>query len=243
LHPSHERINFRQRIAGFLQAGDLNQLRAGLRRYPPGKLLKPLFSAICSAEEKVRWRAISAMGETVSRLADQDMEAARVVMRRLMWSLNDESGGIGWGSPEAMAEIMAGHAGLAEEYTHILVAYMREEGFFLEYEPLQRGLLWGLARLARSRPELLRSRDAALYLRPYLKAADAQIRGFAALALGYLQDGASLSAIEKLQGDPGPVRFYEDGEIRVTCVGELARRALADVDAAGSQPADGAGQA
>lgn len=25
------------------------------------------------------------------------MDSARIVMRRLMWSLNDESGGIGWG--------------------------------------------------------------------------------------------------------------------------------------------------
>ena len=31
-----------------------------------------------------------------------------------MWTLNDESGGIGWGSPEVMGEILAAHKGLAE---------------------------------------------------------------------------------------------------------------------------------
>ena len=61
------------------------------------------------------------MGALVFSLAEQDMESARVVMRRLMWNLNDESGGIGWGSPEAMGEIMARHSGLAEEYSKISV--------------------------------------------------------------------------------------------------------------------------
>jgi len=40
-------------------------------------------------------------------------------MRRLMWNLNDESGGIGWGNPEAMGEILACHEALANEYAPI----------------------------------------------------------------------------------------------------------------------------
>ena len=57
------------------------------------------------------------MGAVVAHLAEKDMESARVVMRRLMCSLNDESGGIGWGAPEAMGEIIASHEGLASELT------------------------------------------------------------------------------------------------------------------------------
>lgn len=44
------------------------------------------------------------------------MEKACTVMRRLMWTLNDEFGGIGWGVPEAMGEIMVCHKGLAHIY-------------------------------------------------------------------------------------------------------------------------------
>jgi len=58
------------------------------------------------------------------------MESARVIMRRLMWSLNDESGGIGWGAPEAMGEIMARHEQLTKEYSAILGSYIREDGKF-----------------------------------------------------------------------------------------------------------------
>ncbi len=83
---------------------------------PLRKVINPLFSFFYSKEEHVRWHAITAMGAVTSRLAAYEMEQARVVMRRLMWNLNDESGGIGWGSPEAIGEIMARCAPLAHEY-------------------------------------------------------------------------------------------------------------------------------
>ena len=92
------------------------------------------------------------MGYAVDELARADREAARVVMRRLMWNLNDESGGIGWGVPEATGEIMARNPVLAEEYASILISYLREDGNFLEMEPLQCGILWGLHRLNTCRP-------------------------------------------------------------------------------------------
>jgi len=104
------------------------------------------------------------MGAVVANLAEQDMESARVIMRRLMWSLNDESGGIGWGAPEAMGEIIASHDGLAKEYVSVLISYVWKEGNFLEYEPLQRGAVWGVGRVAQVRPEL--AQDAGPHLLP-----------------------------------------------------------------------------
>jgi len=145
----------KQEILALLKGAELDDILAALAGYPPEKLLNSLFSGICSGCEKTKWNAVSAMGATVARLADQDMEAARIVMRRFMWNLNDESGGIGWGTPEAMAECLACHERLATEYTHILVSFMREDGFYLELPSLQRGLMWGIGRLAQIRPKLL----------------------------------------------------------------------------------------
>jgi hypothetical protein len=93
-----------------------------------------------AGEEKVKCAAVKAMGAVVAKLADHNMEAARIIVRRLMWNLNDESGGIGWGSPEAMGEILARHRGLAGEYAHILISYIREDGNYLENQVLQEGV-------------------------------------------------------------------------------------------------------
>lgn len=95
------------------------------------------------------------MGAFVANLADEDIESARVIVRRLMWQLNDESGGIGWGAPEVMGEILARHEGLAGEYANILTSHIKEDGNSLEHEPLQRDALWGVARLAQVRPDLV----------------------------------------------------------------------------------------
>ena len=133
----------KKQILTLLKEASVETVLKELAQYPPDKLLNPLFSGICHAEEKTKWNSVTAMGETIARLADQDMEAARIVMRRFMWSLNDESGGIGWGVPEAMAECLVNHEDLAEEYTHILVSFMREDGFYLELPVHHQGLMWG----------------------------------------------------------------------------------------------------
>ena len=98
---------------------DFEKALESLRCLPGRKAVNPLFSFLYHSDDLIRWHAVSAMGLVVSDLADNDMESARIVMRRLIWNLNDESGGIGWGSPEAMGETMAQHAGLARLFAAI----------------------------------------------------------------------------------------------------------------------------
>lgn len=218
----------KERVVALLE-GDapLPELLSQLAGLPRSQVLKALFAALCHHEEKRRWRAIAAFGPVVAGLADEDLEAARVVMRRLMWSLNDESGGIGWGVPEAMAECLVHHDDLAAEYTHILVSFMREDGFFLEYPPLQRGLMWGLGRLAAVRPQLLRQKGAPRYLPAYLASPDPAVRGLAAHALGLLGETAAREQLQPLldQGETFP--FHQDGQLYTRTVGQMAADALA----------------
>jgi len=116
--------------------------------FDPSKSINSFFSFIQSTNEEIKWRAVRAMGKVVAKMASENLESARVVMRRLMWSLNDESGGIGWGAPEAMGEIMAQDKRLADEYYKILLSYVDEEGNFLEYKPLRKGAIWAIERLS-----------------------------------------------------------------------------------------------
>lgn len=158
---SYSNRTLRSKLLATLSANDWFRLWTKMHAdIPTQHLISPLFSALFSTREEIHWRAVFCMGQTVSSLARKSLESARVVMRRLMWSLNDESGGIGWGAPEAMGEIMARHPRLAEEYASILCSYIipsQGPDNYLEYRPLRQGAYWGIARLAQASPEYVQS--------------------------------------------------------------------------------------
>ncbi len=191
---------------------------------PARQAVNPLFSFLYHKDELIKWRAVTAMGAVVAGLAHEDLESARVVMRRLIWNLNDESGGIGWGSPEAMGEIMARHGGLAGEYARILVSYINEAGNYLEHEMLQRGVLWGLGRLAHARPELVG--DAGDYLPPFLQSKDSHLRGLAAWVAGVISSESIKPLLANLIDDEASISIFINMRIVERTVGQLAAEAL-----------------
>jgi hypothetical protein len=215
---SHRRL--RRTLQGLLAEAPLAAVLEALAPVPARQAVNPLIGFLCDGRERVRWRAAALLGHVVADLARREPESARVVMRRLMWSLNDESGGIGWGAPEAMGAIMARSALMAREYARILVSYVRPEGNFLEHPMLQRGVLWGLARLGQAREECLAGVGGALV--PFLCGADPVCRGLAAWAAR--STGAALYGphLARLAGDPTPVRVYIEDEFHDLTVAQLA---------------------
>ena len=207
-----------------LKSADFDLALEELCQFPARQVINPLFSFLYNNDEQVRWRTVTVFGAVVAKLADEDMEAARIIMRRLMWNLNDESGGIGWGSPEAMGEILACHDGLAKEYAKVLMSYAMEEGNYLEHEILQRGLLWGIGRLSQVRPELVK--DAATYLIPYLKSTDDTVRGLAAWIMGLLRAEEARPELEQLTEDETEVQMYIDRRLTKRRVKKLVDEAL-----------------
>ncbi|HET6921615.1 MAG TPA: hypothetical protein VFI16_00580, partial [Anaeromyxobacteraceae bacterium] len=65
-----------------LRADDFEMRLAARLELPARRAVTPLLSFLCSPEAIVRWRAVRALGVVVSRLAGEDLEAARVVMRK-----------------------------------------------------------------------------------------------------------------------------------------------------------------
>lgn len=215
---------FKKKVLELVSSNNFEQDLGTLSKLPARKVINPLFSFLLSTDSKIKWATVTAFGTVVSNLADQDMESARVIMRRLMWQLNDESGGIGWGCPEAIGEIIACHEGLAREYARVLASYIREDGNFLEHEPLQEGSLWGICRVAQVRPKLIR--DAVPHLLRFLEARDATLRGLAAWALGLLCVREARLQIERLVNDDSKIEIYRDRKITITLVKDLAKEAL-----------------
>ena len=227
----------KKQVLDLLAGGDLVASRRALAGLPAGDVVHALFSAICRENPVVRWHAVTCMGDAVARIAADDLEAARIILRRFLWSLNDESGGIGWGAPEAMAECLCRDERLAGEYAHMLVSYMREDGEelcqdgnFIEHPLLQRGVVWGVARLAGCHRELLQQLGAGRDLNLYLEAEDPELRGLAALAAGRLREATLRPLLQGLRADTAPLSWYDEGAVHQTTVGALVRDALEELE-------------
>lgn len=169
---------------------DPAELTVKLEVFPRTQVINTLFMALCDTKQRVRWHAVSCLGWLVSTMAEEDIESARIIMRRFLWTLNDESGGIGWGAPEAMAEIMCRSEVLRQEYIHMLISYMQEDGDelfqdgnYLELPLLQRGLLWGIGTLCYAFPEEMRQRCLESDIKKYLVSSDIEVRKLALWSL------------------------------------------------------------
>jgi len=163
----------------------------------------------------VRWRAIEAMGSVADRLAQDDPEAVRVILRNLLWSINDESGGIGWSAPEAIGEIIYRRPELFGEFASIVLS-------FIDEPMLRRGVLWAAGRIAEARPALLR--EALPGLTSFLNDPDPILRGYTLRLLAAVGERPDPVCCSHLLEDRSPVPVYEDGELKKVTVAELAGR-------------------
>lgn len=121
------------------------------------KAVPALFSFLLLQSE-LRHRAAIALGQIIAGLYATDPETARNYIRQYMWHMNEDSGNIGWGIPEAFAETLGASPELAKEYAHILVSYIIELGFadnFCDFAPLRRSCYWAVGRLAQAQPGLV----------------------------------------------------------------------------------------
>jgi hypothetical protein len=211
---------------------------SGLERLdglPPKQLMGPLFAMLLEQDALVARRAASAFGPVVARLFSQKPEDARQLVRQLMWRLNEESGNVGWGAPEAFGEILAAEPVLAREFHRVLASYINERDCetgdnYLELCPLRKGVYRALARLAEVRPELVL--PARGDLAKALAEPDPESRGLAALALGGLLplaggDAPAITrALQALAADQTPFDLYRQGFLTPSTVGGAVAMAL-----------------
>lgn len=149
----------------------------------------------------IKWRAAVAIGHVTALTAEKNMEDARTLMRRMMWHMNEESGNIGWGIPETMAECLVAHRGLAKEYHRILISYIRDrdgDSNYCDYAPLRRFCFWAVGRLMSARPDVATLAHEGLIAG--LSDDDMLCRGYATWALGqYIESTQQHDALKSTQ--------------------------------------------
>jgi len=197
----------KKQVGEILALGSRSQALAKLAQIPDAQLTGHLFSYFYNKDERIKFRSVTAMGELAPRIADNSMEKARIILRRIMWNLNDESGGIGWGSPEAMGEILSKSPALAREFKRILFSYLDHKGNHIEHDMLQRGVLWGIGTYLGAAPRDLTSVTMA-QLRAHLASTDPVKRGYAIRALSNANVFECMGLPDFIQTDNTTVEIY-----------------------------------
>ena len=165
------------------------------------------------ADDLLRWRAVEAGGRVAAARARVEVEAARDMVRRALWLMNDESGGVLWVGPEVIGAVLAHVPALDAEFLDVLAS-------FLEEEPFRAGTRWALWRVALERPAAVAA-AAGDALAASLGDPDPAVRGHAALALASARGAGATSSLAR---DPAPLRVFDPrtGRFRATTVGGAA---------------------
>lgn len=181
------------------------------------KVFRTLISLAYDKEELLCWRAIEAMGKAAGAISEKDPSTVRNTVQRLLWSMSEESGGIGWSAPEMLAEIVINAPGACADIPPIILSFHEEESFL-------KGVLWAMGRLDRAGIDGIGSSYEVA--KEALSHEDPAVRGLALYAMPLARLAEAAVAIEKMVSDDGRLKVYQDHELVETWVGEIARRIL-----------------
>ena len=206
-----DRRALRAQIVALLEEGDFPGLveLAGRESGVAPQLLLFLYAP----HELLHWRAVEGLGY----LAGAYPRQVQILLGRLLYLLNEDSGSFGWGAAAALGEIGRHQISLVVDIIPMFCGFLDEE--------FSRGpMLWGLGRLGEAHPELLS--EALPQITSSLAHGDPQIRALAAWCLGKLRHREASLALQALVSDEGQAQLYDREELRQTSVGQLAWEAL-----------------
>ena len=175
--------------------------------------------SLYSLDERLRWSAIEAVAKLMELWWKSGrQEKVRQYIRTLFWSMNDESGGIGWSSPQAVAEIIATIPEILDPYGSMMIAHSIDE------PPLIKGCLWGIGRLGR-----LITDSVAVFQGQILatfQIDDAQTLGLVSWAMGEFGFSPARPHLERISSRTEPVTIYIKGDFIVKPLHDWVEEAL-----------------
>lgn len=208
----------KNRIKDLLKTKAYNEI-AELAKTDKG-VIRQTISLAYDKEDPMTWRAIEAIGFIAGALSVEKNDVIRDTIRRLLWSMGEESGGIGWSSAEMLGEIIRANPDEFSDIIPIVWSFRDEEMF-------RPGTVWAMGRIALCRPDL-----AGFILRDLqMMTADKNptVRGYAAWVIGIMGAGEFIGDIKNLADDNSSINFYHDGDLIKKTVGEIAEEAISRI--------------
>ncbi len=180
-------------------------------------VLRTLSSMLFDENPLVVWRTIEAMGIASRIKSKDDMEKVVKLVRRLLWLMNDESGGLCRRGPEAIAEILIAVPELRAEFIPMIPPFLVEE-------PFEIGTRFAMYRLASQCP--IECAVFAEYIEELQASAvnhDPVWRGYSIMALKAIKDNIDSSIeIPSYRDASIPIYDFENGNlehVKISAVG------------------------
>lgn len=196
------------------------------------RVLSQLVRLAYDKETLVGWRAILAIGLAAREMIATDIDALRETCRKLIWSLSDESGGIGWSAPEIIGEIVSADPKRFKDFIPLIASV-----YELEEDVFRGGVLYSLGRVAGPAPELAAPYQKIIIASLADKEPIAKVRGLELVGLlwSYGKRSAVWSreygdritaAVQNLRSDTGEAWIYRGDSFASVVVGEEAQECL-----------------
>lgn len=183
------------------------------------KVFRILISLAYDKTELICWRAIEAIGKAAGALKQSDPDFIRNIVQRLLWSLSEESGGIGWSAPDMLGEIVVNAPETFPDIPPIILSFKDEESFLP-------GVLWAMGRIASAGINSLDRDLCREIIIESLKDKSPTVRGIALWAASMLRMRELKDKVSSLLKDEGIFLFYEDHVLKQISVKEMAGRFL-----------------
>lgn len=196
-----------------LELNDLNTIVS--LAVEDGRTLNALLKFTYDKGSLETWRAIQAMGMAAKALLEKDYDFLRETTRRLIWSVTEESGGIGWSAPEMLGEIISADPDGFSDLIPVVASLYEEEIF-------RPGVMYALSEIAGKTPE-----SVVPHLRLVMEALvdeNPTLRVYALDIVRRLGLREAERAVKDMRNSKDEVVVYEAGDFVKTSVGDRARK-------------------
>lgn len=181
------------------------------------KTLRLLQRMLYAPTDEQRWLVVWSIGQVTARVSTREPGQVSELLHRLYEACND-SAATHWGMVETIGAIIAGRPDIFGAFTRYLLNFVDQDTTRVE-------VIWSLAEIARTRPDLIR--DTPFYtLFHFLQHPDAGVRGQLSRLLGRIHGSEASMQLMPLTGDKAELVICEDGKLVSTTVGAEAAKAL-----------------
>lgn len=186
------------------------------------KVLSVLVRLSYDKDTLIGRRAIIAIGRVASVFVRSNYVFLRETVRKLLWSLSDESGGIGWSAPEILGEIISADPSKFSDVVPLIA-----EVYSIEEKVFRPGVLYAFGKIAEVSPETVS--PFQMLIVDGLSEQDPLSRVYSLELVRMLKDKlipenleAAKDQVGRLRQDRAEAWIYRNGGFRSIEVGELA---------------------